>query len=166
MRPVLSYVPAGLVAGFVTVYAGGFPLGLVTSLMETAVAAPTSTTSPPVSRIERAKKSDRLPAPILSSRQRPEIATMEVIGGHRTSVIYRDRTGRVLFESDPTRNRTIVAKGVKVPEMKLTQPRRNTQMIVMSVSQTRKQGMPAHLAISRPRSPITIGNHKESVCTM
>lgn len=120
MRPVLSVVSAGLVAGAMTTYAGTLPIGAVTWPIEAAVAAPTPTETSIAVQVERAKKGDRLTAPAFSTiaaRHKPEIATMEVIGGNGTSVVYRDRSGRILFEADPSQNQTIVAKDVKIPEV-------------------------------------------------
>jgi hypothetical protein len=53
----------------------------------------------------------------------------------------------------------ITSIGVKCPDMTFAQPRRDSQMKVISTSQMTKHGSDAHFAISRPRSPITIGNH-------
>ena len=56
--------------------------------------------------------------------------------------------------------------GLKCPDITFAQPRRNSQMRLISTSQTMKHGSAAHFAISRWRSPSTIGNHKGRVCTM
>src|SRR5215472_10492919 len=49
---------------------------------------------------------------------------------------------------------------VKCPDMTFAQPRRNSQIRVMSSSQMMKHGSEAHFAVSRRRSPSTIGNQQ------
>jgi hypothetical protein len=60
----------------------------------------------------------------------------------------------------PTTCVNTTSSGVKCPDMTLNQPRRNNQMRVMRTSQMRKHGIEAHFAISRWRSPNTIGTTK------
>ncbi len=103
-------VPAGLIAGFLTLHAGASPTrdGAVTPIE----------TARPTPRVERQHKSDRLPPAVISAPVRPQIASVEVIG-RRGVVVYRDRAGRILFKTNPRRAMTIVARDVAIPEMTL-----------------------------------------------
>lgn len=68
--------------------------------------------------INRAGKVDRL---IVAARPKPEplekITTVEVIGVRDVAIIYRNRTGEVVFFTDPVNNVTAVARGVELPEV-------------------------------------------------
>jgi hypothetical protein len=103
-------VPAGLIAGFLTLYADA---GLTADGALTRVE-----TARPPSRIERRRKSDRLPLAATAIPVRPQIASVEVMG-RRGVIVYRDRAGRILFETNPGRATTIVAKAVAIPETTL-----------------------------------------------
>jgi hypothetical protein len=48
---------------------------------------------------------------------RSEIKTVEVIGVRDASIVYRDRSGNILFQTDPLANVTIVTKNVDLPEV-------------------------------------------------
>jgi hypothetical protein len=66
--------------------------------------------------INREAKGDKLPAP--STKQaRSEIKSVEVIGLSNASIVYRDRSGNILFQTDPVANVTVVTKNVDLPEV-------------------------------------------------
>jgi hypothetical protein len=67
------------------------------------------------SAINRAQKGDRL-APARPSAPRT-VASIEVVGVHDAAIVYRDRNGNVLFRTDPVNNVTVIAKGVKLPDI-------------------------------------------------
>ena len=54
-------------------------------------------------RVNRAVKADRI-APPRPYGDRDTVATVEVIGVHAASIVYRDRAGRLLFQTDPVRD--------------------------------------------------------------
>ncbi|HUI95940.1 MAG TPA: hypothetical protein VLX44_09330, partial [Xanthobacteraceae bacterium] len=56
--------------------------------------------------VNRAAKGDRLVPPRLLGADRT-VATVEVVGIHDAAIVYRDRGGRVLFETDPLSNVTV-----------------------------------------------------------
>ena len=67
-------------------------------------------------QVDRTAKGDRL-AKVPNSQAPAKVSVVEVVGVRDTAVVYRDRDGRVLFRTDPVANVTIVAKGVKLPEV-------------------------------------------------
>jgi hypothetical protein len=74
--------------------------------------------------VNRARKGDRLPAGALSRGPKQGIAAVEVVGLDNVAVVYRDRQGRVLFQTDPVSNATIVARGVALPEVTVRESNR------------------------------------------
>jgi hypothetical protein len=102
-----------LMAGLAAVGAWGLavPSADSASKMPGAGAADISTS------INRARKGDRMPLSGLRRSDDNIVTTVEVVGIRDGSVIYRDRDRRILFQTDPSNNVTIVAKGVVVPEL-------------------------------------------------
>jgi hypothetical protein len=72
--------------------------------------------------VDRASKGDRLPLPV-NSGELISIATVEVVGLDAAAIVYRDRDGRVLFRTDPVANVTVVAKGVRLPQVTIRERR-------------------------------------------
>ena len=66
--------------------------------------------------INRERKSDSLPKST-AAQTRSEIKTVELIGVRDASIVYRDRSGNVLFQTDPLANVTIVTKNIDLPEV-------------------------------------------------
>ena len=77
-----------------------------------AVAEPAGTAA----SVNRARKADALPVPD-TPQTRAEIKSVEVVGVRGASVVYRDREGNVLFQTDPLANVTVVVKNVELPEV-------------------------------------------------
>ena len=69
--------------------------------------------------VNRALKSDRLTLPANHPQSARTVTTVEVIGVHDAAIIYRDRYGNVLFQTDPVSNVTVVSKGFVVPQLTL-----------------------------------------------
>lgn len=69
--------------------------------------------------VNRAMKSDRLMPPANQPQAKRTVATVEVVGVHDTAIVYRDRDGNVLFQTDPVSNVTVIAKGFVVPQLTL-----------------------------------------------
>jgi len=69
-------------------------------------------TQPSVNRVH---KGDRL-APARPGVQTP-VASIEVVGVDAAAIIYRDREGNILYRTDPVSNVTVIAKGVKLPDI-------------------------------------------------
>jgi hypothetical protein len=65
---------------------------------------------------ERSHKGDRLAPPAASGRK-VVVSAVEVVGAHRTSIVYRDRDGHVLFRSDPLRHVTLAVKNAVLPQV-------------------------------------------------
>jgi hypothetical protein len=67
-------------------------------------------------RVNRVVKADRLPTPRATGGDRA-VATVEVIGVRDAAIVYRDRDGRVLFQTEPLTNVTVISKGVVLPQV-------------------------------------------------
>jgi hypothetical protein len=65
---------------------------------------------------ERSHKGDRL-APPAASERKVVVSAIEVVGARRTSIVYRDRDGHVLFRSDPLRHVTLAVKNAVLPQV-------------------------------------------------
>jgi len=65
---------------------------------------------------ERSHKGDRLAPPAASGRK-VVVSAVEVVGARRTSIVYRDRDGHVLFRSDPLRHVTLAVKNALLPQV-------------------------------------------------
>lgn len=65
--------------------------------------------------INRAAKGDRLAPPRAGVQK--TVTSIEVVGVHDAAIIYRDREGNVLYRTDPVSNVTVIAKGVKLPDI-------------------------------------------------
>ena len=65
---------------------------------------------------ERSHKGDRLAPPAVSGRK-VVVSAVEVVGARRTSIVYRDRDGHVLFRSDPLRHVTLAVKNAVLPQV-------------------------------------------------
>lgn len=117
-----SYLVGGLAA--VVSWAMVAPADYGVSELAAAFGAPANDTG---SRVMRSRKSDRaVPA---SAMPRPEAATVtaiEVVGVDNAAILYRDRNGNVLYRTDPVRNVTMIAKGVKLPEVTIRNDARTT----------------------------------------
>ncbi|MCC7347350.1 MAG: hypothetical protein IT538_08115 [Variibacter sp.] len=65
--------------------------------------------------VNRQSKSSRLAVAPRPAEQAGRIASVEVVGLDSAAIVYRDRSGRVLFKTDPLANATVVARGVSLP---------------------------------------------------
>jgi len=98
--------------------------GMIASLMAPSLygnsVSATAMVEPVVANtIDRSLKGDRLtPAPqAKDAAKNSQIAVVEVVGIRDAAVVYRDRSGRELFRTDPIANVTIVAKGFVLPQV-------------------------------------------------
>lgn len=66
--------------------------------------------------VNRTGKTDKLPVSD-AQQTRAEIKSVEVVGVRGAAIVYRDRNGNVLFETDPLANVTVVTKNVELPEV-------------------------------------------------
>jgi hypothetical protein len=68
--------------------------------------------------VDRSNKGDRLAEVRPTAKQDvATVAIVEVVGVRDTAIVYRDRGGRVLFRTDPVANVTVIAKGVRLPQV-------------------------------------------------
>ena len=81
---------------------------------------------------ERSHKGDRLAPPAASGRK-VVVSAVEVVGAHRTSIVYRDRDGHVLFRSDPLRHVTLAVKNAVLPQVTIRDDQ-NTRVAPQNVA--------------------------------
>jgi hypothetical protein len=89
----------------------------------------------------RAAKADRISPPRAYRGEESTVSTVEVIGIHDASIVYRDRDGRVLFQTDPVRNVTVISKGFVLPQLTVRETSRSTPVQIQAPRDLRK--MPA-----------------------
>jgi len=76
--------------------------------------------------VNRIAKGDRL-GPVRLPGTDHKVATVEVVGIRDAAIVYRDRDGRVLFETDPLSNVTVVSRGFVLPQLTVREtPRSST----------------------------------------
>src|SRR5690348_2110417 len=66
--------------------------------------------------VNRGMKTDRIAAP-RASVGGSRVTTVEVVGVQDAAIVYRDRDGRVLFQTDPLSNVTVISKGFVLPQL-------------------------------------------------
>jgi hypothetical protein len=105
----MFHVTSSLLGGLAAVTAWA----LVAPSSDPAVNAPGDTGT----QVNRADKADRLIPPRLHRDTPAAVATVEVIGVRDAAIVYRDRSGRILFQTDPVSNVTVVSKGFALPQL-------------------------------------------------
>jgi hypothetical protein len=111
MHGLAPYFLGGLVAVTLTNWFVTIPGSEPAPGVFTARAQAASPTTP-----ERSHKGDRLAPPTASGRK-VVVSAIEVVGARRTSIVYRDRDGHVLFRSDPLRHVTLAVKNAVLPQV-------------------------------------------------
>jgi hypothetical protein len=82
-------------------------------------------------RVNRAVKADRVAAPRASVDGTRAVVTVEVVGVHDAAIVYRDRDGRVLFQTDPLSNVTVISKGFVLPQVTVRETPQSTPAPIM-----------------------------------
>ncbi|NVO12848.1 MAG: hypothetical protein HXX10_02315 [Rhodoplanes sp.] len=154
---ILSVVGVSAIVAWAALAVGGEP---VFSVFGTEAAARTAALAAP---IDRTRKSDRLPVATTARPEAKIISTVEVVGIRDAAIIYRDRDGRVLYQSDPLTNATVVTKGVVLPEVTVRETQRSTVRPVATDAippralpnqpAASSRDLPAQPAGARPRIP-------------
>src|SRR5262249_50248577 len=75
--------------------------------------------------VVRAMKSDRMATP-RTTVGAGRVATVEVVGVQDAAIVYRDRDGRVLFQTDPLSNVTVISKGFVLPQLTVRETPQST----------------------------------------
>ncbi len=76
--------------------------------------------------VNRVMKADRMAAPRAAIGSSRAVSTVEVVGVHDAAIVYRDRDGRVLFQTDPLSNVTVISKGFVLPQLTVRETPRST----------------------------------------
>jgi len=76
-------------------------------------------------RVIRAMKGDRMASP-RATVGGGRVATVEVVGVQDAAIVYRDRDGRVLFQTDPLSNVTVISKGFVLPQLTVRETPQST----------------------------------------
>jgi hypothetical protein len=105
-----------------------------------------------VTVVNRSQKGDRLAITRHASGGAPVIAAVEFVGLRDTAIVYRDRDGKVLFQTDPLSNTTVVAKDVMLPEVTVRENHRVvvTTVPIMAPGHTARGPTPSVETSSRP----------------
>jgi hypothetical protein len=144
----MSHISSTLLGGFAAVVAW---------MMVAPADSGTETASQSGTRmqVERAMKGDRLvPATNQpATAERRTVTAIEVVGLDDTTIVYRDRDGNVLFRTDPVRNVTVVAKGIKLPEVTVRRDAQTTPTPMPLRLPDDKQGK-LPVGCEPPASPI------------
>ena len=111
-NPVMTAIVGGAAAGLVAAALSVTILGDDLFAPNAAYAAAADTQF----SVSRENKTDALPVPN-TPQTRAEIKSVEVVGVRGASIVYRDRSGNILFQTDPLANVTVVAKNVELPEV-------------------------------------------------
>ena len=74
----------------------------------------------------RVVKADRIVAPRTNTGSDHKLVTIEVVGVQGAAIVYRDRGGRVLFQTDPLANVTVISKGFALPQVTVRETSRST----------------------------------------
>lgn len=90
---------------------------LLASLAPSAVGLPSTGLDPSVA-ITDSLKGDRIAAPVAATT-RASVSSVELVGVSNATVILRDRSGAILFRSDPLTNTTLVTKDADLPVVTL-----------------------------------------------
>jgi len=128
LKSLLIIGISALVAGG----AAGFSSDLSARFVSVASAtAPANAEASTATSVDRTRKSDRLTTVKAGRGEARTISAVEVVGIRDAAIIYRDRDGRVLYQSDPLSNATLITKGVVLPEVTV---RDNANTAVRSVT--------------------------------
>jgi hypothetical protein len=95
--------------------------------------------------VNRVVKADRVAAPRASVDGTRSVVTVEVVGVHDAAIVYRDRDGRVLFQTDPLSNVTVISKGFVLPQVTVRETPRSTPAPIM---------VPPHNIDAAPALPV------------
>ncbi len=77
-------------------------------------------------RANSAVKADRIAGPRANVDGSRSVVTVEVVGVHDAAIVYRDRDGRVLFQTDPLSNVTVISKGFVLPQVTVRETPQST----------------------------------------
>jgi hypothetical protein len=77
-------------------------------------------------RVNRVMKADRVAPPQANVGGNRSVVTVEVVGLHDAAIVYRDRDGRLLFQTDPLSNITVISKGFVLPQVTVRETPRST----------------------------------------
>jgi hypothetical protein len=153
---LLTYIAGGIVAGMVATHVLEPPLGSWrnTPSSDDIVVSQHLLDSKIQTGVDRSAKGDRLmPRPTESPVPAPVVSSVELIGLSNTTIIYRDRSGSVLFRSDPITNTTIVVKNVALPVVTVrAMPKSPVQRQTIDLDEQKAVPQPAKC--ESPTSPI------------
>jgi hypothetical protein len=107
----MFHITSSLIGGLAAVTAWALVAPSFDPAIKASIAADTH------ERVNRAAKADRIVAPRTNIGGARTVATVEVVGVHDAAIVYRDRDGRVLFQTDPVSNVTVISKGFLLPQL-------------------------------------------------
>ena len=93
-----------------------------------------------VASVNRTAKTDRMLPPVAARTDdsQASVATVEVVGVHNSAIVYRDRDGRVLFQTDPVSNVTVISKGFVLPQLTVRETANSKPVPMVTPHEARK----------------------------
>ena len=82
--------------------------------------------------VNRVVKADRIAAPRTDIGSDRKVVTIEVVGVQDAAIVYRDRDDRVLFQTDPLTNVTVISKGFVLPQVTVRETSRSTPAPILA----------------------------------
>ncbi len=107
----MFHITSSLVGGLAAVTAWALVGPSINSATKGSIAAESQ------QRVNRAVKADRIAPPQANVAGDRKVVTVEVVGVQDAAIVYRDRDGRVLFQTDPLSNVTVISKGFVLPQL-------------------------------------------------
>ena len=137
-------------------------LGGVAALAAWALVAPVeyartdlNASEAPAASVNRTAKSSRLaPAQLQQRADEGKVVTVEVVGVRDAAIIYRDRDGRVLFQTDPVTNVTVISKGFVLPELTVRETKRSKPVPIEAPREQPAKAKPIPIGCDPAVSPV------------
>jgi hypothetical protein len=128
----MFHITSGLIGGLAAVTAW-----VLVAPVDAAKQTDTTQSQAAAASTNRAAKADRL-APPRPNGSDSTVATVEVVGIHDSAIVYRDRDGRVLFQTDPVSNVTVISKGFVLPQLTVRETARSRPIPIVAPHEARK----------------------------
>ena len=91
----------------------------------------------PAASVNQGAKADRLAPGRADRGGEGSVSTVEVIGVHDASIVYRDRDGRLLLQTGPMSNVTVVSKNVVLPRLSVRETSRSVPLAIEEAQQVK-----------------------------
>ncbi len=161
MLKLAPYFAGGLVACLVMDFVAPPASALVNNFFSSSRASTVATTA---GSMERSHKGDRMVTAARAGTEVPVIATVELVGLRNAAIVYRDRDGRVLFQSDPLSNATLITKGLSLPEVTIRDHGSATVTPVAAQAAPQPAAKAGPAPVETAKQPSARGSHVPVGC--